>query len=136
VRTLRTLGLCLLFVAAVFISSANVHVVELVYLPGIGIESTWEPRAVHVPLFVVVLASLIIGALLGGAGALFEQARLRLALRKARKVADKAASDADEARQAEAARAEDALRLGRELDRARAAAPAPPIAQTRPTDEP
>jgi len=136
-RTIRTLLLCLLFVAAVFISSANVHVVDLVYLPGIGVESTWSPRSVAVPLFVVVLGSLIVGALLGGAGALFEQARLRLGLRQARKAADKATTEAEELRTGAAKAADEISRLARELELSRARKePPPPIAQAATTDEP
>ena len=135
-KTIRTLLLCLLFVAAVFISSANVHVVELVYLPGIGVESTWSPRSVAVPLFVVVLGSLIVGALLGGAGALFEQARLRLGLRQARKAADKATTEAEELRTGAAKAADEISRLARELELSRARKePPPPIAQAATTDE-
>ena len=136
-KTLRTLLLCLLFVGAVFISSANVHVVELVYLPGIGVESTWSPRSIAVPLFVVVLGSLIVGALLGGAGALFEQARLRLGLRQARKAAEKAAGEADEHRASAIKSADEIARLTRELELSRAQkAPPPPIALAEPIDEP
>ena len=135
-KTIRTLLLCLLFVAAVFISSANVHLVDLVYLPGIGVESTWSPRSVAVPLFVVVLGSLIVGALLGGVGALFEQARLRLGLRQARKAADKATTEAEELRTGAAKAADEISRLARELELSRARKePPPPIAQAATTDE-
>jgi len=135
-KTIRTLLLCLLFVAAVFISSANVHLVDLVYLPGIGVESTWSPRSVAVPLFVVVLGSLIVGALLGGAGALFEQARLRLGLRQARKAAAKATTESEELRTGAAKAADEISRLARELELSRARKePPPPIAQAATTDE-
>jgi uncharacterized integral membrane protein len=132
-KTLRTLLICLLFVAAVFISSANVHVVELVYLPGIGVESTWSPRSISIPLFVVVLGALIVGALLGSAGALFEQARLRLGLRQARKSVEKAEGDAEELRANAATAADEIAQLKRELELSRARRePPPPIALPEP----
>ena len=133
-KTLRTVLICLLFVAAVFVSSANVHLVELVYLPAIGIENTWAPRALHAPLFVVVLGALVLGALLGGAAALFEQARLRLALRHARKTTDKATAELDDARDARARDAAEAARLRQDLADARRAL-SPPNAQTQSLDD-
>lgn len=133
-KTLRTVFLCLLFVAAVFVSSANVHVVELVYLPAVGIESTWDPRSIHIPLFVVVLAALILGAVLGGATALYEQARLRLALRQARRAAEKATAETEAARATQTLAVADAAKLRQELADARASL-SPPIAQSRAIDE-
>lgn len=133
-RVLRTVLICLLFVAAVFISSANVHLVELVYLPGIGIESTWEPRSIRAPLFVVVLGALLIGALLGGAAAIFEQTRLRLALRQSRKAAEKAASDVEAVRDERARDLSEAARLRQELADARRAL-SPPNAQIESIDD-
>lgn len=121
-KILRNVLLCVLFVAAVFISSANVQLVEIVYLPATGLESGWQPRAVQLPLFVIVLGALAIGALLGGAAGLFEQGRLRLALRQARKSEHKAASDLAEAQAELAGEKETGARLRRELDSARAAA--------------
>jgi len=134
VKTLRTVFLCLVFVAAVFVSSANVHVVELVYLPALGIESTWDPRSIHIPLFVVVLAALILGAVLGGATALYEQARLRLALRQARRATAKASGETEEARVAQTRAVADAAKLRAELGQAQASL-SPPIAQSRVIDE-
>lgn len=122
------------FVAAVFVSSANVHVVDVVYLPAVGIESTWDPRSIRVPLFVVVLAALIVGALLGGATALYEQARLRLALRHARRAADKAASGTEEAQALQARAVADAATLRQELADARASL-SPPNAQSSAIDD-
>ena len=133
-KTLRAVVVCLLFVAAVFVASANVHVVEIVYLPAIGIESTWAPRALHAPLFVIVLGALLVGALLGGAAALFEQTRLRLGLRQARKAAAKAAEDSEAARAEGMRAAEEIARLRRELADARAAT-SPPNAQGSPLDD-
>jgi hypothetical protein len=134
VKTLRTIFFCLLFVAAVFVSSANVHVVDVVYLPAVGIESTWDPRSIRVPLFVVVLAALILGAILGGATALYEQARLRLALRQARRGADKAASEKEDAQALQARAVAEAVRLRQELADARARL-SPPDAQPGVVDD-
>ena len=54
-KILRNVLLCVLFVVAVFISSANVQLVEIVYLPATGLDSGWQPRAIQLPLFVIVL---------------------------------------------------------------------------------
>jgi hypothetical protein len=134
VKTLRTGFICLRVVAAGFVSSAHGHVVELVYLPAVGIESTWDPRSIQIPLFVVVLAALIFGAVLGGATALYEQARLRLALRQARRAAEKASSETEEARAAQSRAVADAAKLRTELAQAQASL-SPPIAQSRVIDE-
>jgi hypothetical protein len=88
-RILKTVILCLAFVVAVFLCSANVHVVDLHYIPDIGVPQLGEPRSLGLPLFLLVLGSVALGLLLGGGGALFEQTRLRLELRQAKKAADR-----------------------------------------------
>jgi len=121
-KILRNVLLCVLFVIAVFVSSANVQLVEIVYLPATGLESGWRPRAIQLPLFVIILAALGIGALLGGAAGLLEQGRLRLALRRARKAEQQAVSDRAEAEASFSRERESAERLRIELERARTAA--------------
>jgi uncharacterized integral membrane protein len=79
----RNLALFVVFVAAVYVASANVEPVEIVYLPATGVQGAWAARSVELPLFVVVLAALVLGAVIGGLTALYEQGRLRLALRRA-----------------------------------------------------
>jgi uncharacterized integral membrane protein len=119
-RILRNVLLCVLFVAAVFVSSANVQLVEIVYLPATGLDSGWQPRAIQLPLFVIVLGALGIGALLGGAAGFFEQGRLRLALRHSRKSEHKAAADLATVEGNVARERENAERLHRELEAERA----------------
>lgn len=119
-KILRNVLLCVLFVVAVFVSSANVQLVEIVYLPATGLESGWQPRSIQLPLFVIVLGALGIGALLGGAAGLFEQGRLRLALRQARKSEHKAAADLAAVEANVARERESAERLRRELEAERA----------------
>lgn len=120
-KILRNVILCVLFVVAVFISSANVQLVEIVYLPATGFESGWRPRTIQLPLFVIILGALGIGAMLGGAGGLFEQGRLRLALRRARKAEQQAATDRAEAETSAARERESVERLRVELQSARTA---------------
>jgi uncharacterized integral membrane protein len=122
VKILRNVLLCVLFVVAVFISSANVQLVEIVYLPATGLESGWQPRAIQLPLFVIVLGALGVGALLGGAAGLFEQGRLRLALRQSRKTEHKAVADLAAAEAGLASEREGSQRLQRELEAAHASA--------------
>jgi len=121
-KIVRNVVLCVLFVVAVFISSANVQLVEIVYLPATGLESGWQPRSIQLPLFVIVLGALGIGALLGGAAGLFEQGRLRLALRQSRKVEHKAVADLATAEASLASEREGSARLRHDLDAARTAA--------------
>jgi uncharacterized integral membrane protein len=88
-RILKTVILCLAFVVAVFLCSANVHSVQLHYIPDIGLPQLGEPQSLNLPLFLLVLGSVALGLVLGGGGALFEQTRLRLELRQAKKAADR-----------------------------------------------
>jgi putative membrane protein len=81
---LKMVFFTLLFVVCVFVASANVHTVELVYLPHLNVEGWPERGVVEMPMFVLVLGSLVIGLLLGATGAVFEQARLRIGLRRDR----------------------------------------------------
>jgi uncharacterized integral membrane protein len=89
-RVLRSVFAVVFFVLGVFVASANIHDVELIYLPAVGVLGMPAPLSVSVPLFLVVLSALVIGVLLGGLAAIMEQARLRLGLRRARKDAARA----------------------------------------------
>jgi uncharacterized integral membrane protein len=84
-RILKTVILCLAFVAAVFLCSANVHSVQLHYIPDFGITQLGAPQSLDAPLFLVVLASVALGLVFGGGAALFEQTRVKLELRQAKK---------------------------------------------------
>jgi len=93
VRILRIILAAVLFVACVFLATANMHEVTLV-LPDVPVAGWPQMREVQVPLFVVVLAALMVGVVVTGLATLFEQLRLRTNARRARK----------ECRRAEAAR--------------------------------
>ena len=93
-RVLRSISIVLLCIAGVFIASANVHIVELFYLhPAAEIGSWPTERSVSVPLFLVVIVTLVAGVLLGGLAAILEQVRLRTGLRRARKERDRAVDE-------------------------------------------
>lgn len=89
----RNVVFAILFVIAVYVASANVQLVEIVYLPATGFASGWEQRSIQLPVFVVVLGGLVLGALIGGVTALLEQGRLRFALRRASGAEKKALQD-------------------------------------------
>lgn len=131
-RILRIVLAALLFVACVFLATANMHGVMLV-LPDVPVAGWPQMREVQVPLFVVVLAALVIGVVITGLGTLFEQLRLRGAARRARKECRRAEAARDTAeqerdtlaRECQTARAEvahlqaEAADLRVELDKAR-----------------
>jgi len=79
---LKMVFFTMLFIVCVFVASANVHTVQLVYLPHLDIEGWPERGVVEMPMFVFVLGSLVVGLLLGATGAVVEQARLRVGLRR------------------------------------------------------
>jgi len=84
-KVVRTILLGLLFIAGVFLASANVQPVELVLLPNLPIDGWPAKHSVAVPLFVLVLGALVVGVLVGGLGALLQHVKLRTGLRRARK---------------------------------------------------
>jgi hypothetical protein len=101
------------------------------------LESGWHPRSIQLPLFVIVLGVLAVGALLGGAAGLLEQGRLRIALRQARKAEHKAAAELASMEATLAEEREASARLRRELDSARVTADraARSSAEATPPDE-
>jgi len=92
-RILRSIVLALLFIAGVFVASANVQLVELVIVPDTGIASFPAKIAIELPLFLIVIVALGAGVLLGGLAAVLEQVRLRTGLRRARKERDHAVEE-------------------------------------------
>ncbi|RMF24857.1 MAG: DUF1049 domain-containing protein [Deltaproteobacteria bacterium] len=112
-RVIRTVVIALLFIAAVFLASANVQEVSLVFLPDLPVAGWPATRSLELPLFVLVLGSLVLGVLIGGFGALFEQARLRRGLRRADKEKKRLAAELAQA-------AEERERYRQERDEARA----------------
>jgi putative membrane protein len=122
----RNVVFAILFVAAVYVASANVQLVEIVYLPATGLTAGWEPRSIELPVFLVVLGALVLGALIGGIAALLEQGRLRLALRRATRAERRAVEEVGELeakleKEVAAARA-----LREEVAELRRPAPSPP----------
>jgi hypothetical protein len=89
-RIIRSILLALLFLVGVVVASANVHLVELVIFPDLGIEALPNKISIELPLFVIVITALGGGVLLGGLAAALEQIRLRHGLRRARKERDRA----------------------------------------------
>jgi uncharacterized integral membrane protein len=127
-RILKTVILCLAFVAAVFLCSANVHSVQLHYIPDFGITQLGAPQTLEAPLFLVVLASVALGLVFGGGAAIFEQTRVKLELRQAKKAEAKfreqavtGASELGVEREEVARLNAEVLRLNRERDELAAA---------------
>jgi len=119
VKVLRVVLLCGLFIVGVFISSANVAPVDLVLWPNLGRPVATPVRSVEVPLFVLVLASVLFGLVLGGATALFEQGRLRWGLRRAEKITKRLKAEASSAEANLMTQREEVERLSLELAAAR-----------------
>ncbi len=80
-KLLRNVFMAVLFLAGVFLASANTGLVELVYMPPLPLEGYGEGGRVQVPLFVLVLGSILAGVLLTGLGLFLEQMRLRITSR-------------------------------------------------------
>jgi len=89
VKILRTIFYSVLFLAAVMIATSNSQVVQLVYLPALPFMPRPEGAAVGMPLFAVILGSLLIGVLVGGLGALLENTRARVRVRSLEKELDR-----------------------------------------------
>ena len=97
-KIIKTIIAAILFVACVFLATANMHEVDLVY-PDVPLAGWPEYGPWRVPLFVVILVTLVVGILVGGLGTLFEQIRLRTAARRARKEKDRAVATCEAAEQ-------------------------------------
>ena len=83
-KVLRVIFAVVLFVAAVFVSTANMHDVAIM-LPRVPVEGWPLAGELHAPLFMVILTSLVVGVVITGLATLFEQIRLRTVARRARK---------------------------------------------------
>jgi len=108
-----------LFVACVFLATANMHDVALV-LPDVPSAGWPQMREVQVPLFVVVLGTLVVGVVITGLGTLFEQLRLRGAARRARKERKRAEAARDVAERERDTAVRDCEAIRAELVEARA----------------
>jgi hypothetical protein len=115
VRILKIILGAALFVACVFVATANMHEVRLAF-PDVPVRGWPHVDDVYAPLFVVILSSLFLGVVLTGLSTLLEQVRLRTVARRARKERDRAtAALQPTARERDAAVAErDALRAERD----------------------
>ena len=96
-RVLRSVGTVLLFIAGVFIASANTQLVTVVYLPAVPAFGLPSEFSIGIPLFLLILGALVAGVLLGGLAAILEQTRMRLGLRRARKDRDLAVDEREKA---------------------------------------
>jgi len=92
-RVIRSVVMVMLFLVGVFVANANMHTVDVTYLPSAPALGLPVGATITVPLFLVVLVTLAVGVLLGGLVAILEQAQLRLGLRRARKERDRAVEE-------------------------------------------
>ncbi|HYC54965.1 MAG TPA: lipopolysaccharide assembly protein LapA domain-containing protein [Candidatus Binatia bacterium] len=120
-RILRTILLLILIVAGIALASVNMTPVKFFYLPPFQFMPRPEGASMDIPLALLLLASLVLGALIAGTGTFVEHARLRFAVRRQAKVNGKLRGDVE--------------RLTSELEQARSAAEARQVelaaAQTR-----
>lgn len=84
-KVVRRIGVLILFILAVLLAGANEQTVDLVYLPALPVTGFEQPRAVALPMFLLVLAALALGGILGGGLALFQQASLKMRLQRSEK---------------------------------------------------
>ena len=98
-RILKIIAGAFLFVACVFVATANMHSVSLVF-PDVPIRGWPQVGPIEAPLFVVLLTALFLGVLITGLSTLLEQVRLRTIARRARKERDRAERMREEAERA------------------------------------
>ena len=114
-KIIRTLFLIVLFVLGVLVATQNTQAVRFAYLP----DASWSPipggAAIELPLFLLVLGCVVLGAALAGVGTFVEQVRLRTAARRQTKLATKMTKERDAA-------VSDLDRAKEQLEDARAAA--------------
>ncbi|NQY90845.1 MAG: LapA family protein [Deltaproteobacteria bacterium] len=91
-KILRTVFYSVLFLAAVMIATSNSEVVQVVYLPALPFLPRPDGAAVGMPLFAVILGSILIGVLVGGLGALLENTRARVRVRSLERELDRVSS--------------------------------------------
>ncbi len=124
-RILRNLLYIFVIVAGIVLASANMTLVRFVYIPGVAFLSTGEQAEAELPLALLLLAFLLLGAVVAGTGTLVEHVRLRFLVRRNEKVVKALRSELDKARteleQAEAALAARSSELASEQARARRA---------------
>ena len=92
-KLIRSVVLGVLFLLGVFLASANTGLVELVYLPALPFAGMGNGASLRVPVFIVVLAAILVGVVVTGLGVFFEQSRLRWTTRAALKTARRKEED-------------------------------------------
>lgn len=124
-KILRNLLYIFVIVCGIVLASANMEPVRFVYIPGIAFLSTGEQAEAQVPLALLLLGFLLVGAFVAGTGTLVEHVRLRFLVRRNEKVVKGLRNERDKARaeleQAEAALAARTSELASEQARARRA---------------
>jgi len=126
-KLLRTFLFAILFLVGVFLASANTASIELVYLPRLPFGPYPEGASVHLPIFLVVLAAVLLGVFA-------EQLRLRLGMRSQRREAERLAGELEQQTEdmrnlrAELAEAREEARRLREEGTLRQQHDAPPVA--------
>ena len=124
-RILRNLVYLFAIVAGIILASANMTPVRFVYIPGVAFLSTGEQAEMEIPLALLLLAFLLLGAVLAGTGTLVEHVRLRFLVRRNEKVVKALRTENDKVRaeleQAEAALSARASELASEQARVRRA---------------
>jgi uncharacterized integral membrane protein len=125
VKILRNLLYIVVIVVGIVLASANMTPVRFVYIPGVAFLSTGEQAEADVPLALLLLAFLLIGAFVAGTGTLVEHVRLRFLVRRNEKVVKALRGDVEKVRaeleQAEAALSARSSELASEQARARRA---------------
>lgn len=124
-KILRSILRILVIVVGVLVSIPNMTPVRFVYLPVLPLVAGGEEAAVQIPLALLLLASLVLGALLVGTGTLVEHVRLRFLVRRHGKLVKGLRADLDKSKasleQAQAAIASSSSELDNERARARKA---------------
>ncbi|MFN2376878.1 MAG: lipopolysaccharide assembly protein LapA domain-containing protein [Candidatus Binatia bacterium] len=113
-RILRNILYIFVVVGGIVLASANMTLVRFVYLPGIAFLTNGQSAEAEVPLALLLLGFLLLGALVAGTGTFVEHVRLRFLVRRNAKVVkglradlEKARAEIEEARAAVGARDSD-----------------------------
>ncbi len=119
-KLLRTVILGVLFLLGVFLSSANTGSMKIVYLPPMPFGPMPEGASIEVPVFIVILGSILVGVLITGLGVAFEQSKLRWSTRSALKQAKRQEAEWGAANRDVASMKEQVANANGETERVRA----------------
>lgn len=124
-RILRNLLYIVVVVVGIVLASANMAPVRFVYLPNVAFVTGGRSAEAEVPLALLLLAFLLVGAVVAGTGTFVEHLRLRFLVRRNAKVVKALRGDLEKTRaeleQAEAALGARTSELASEQARARRA---------------